>query len=350
LVFETCFNIAPRQEDPTRPQEVAEMSKRYPLPPFPNGWFQVAYSDELELGQVVPLRYFGKRLVMFRAEDGTPTAFDAYCPHMGADLGVGGRLEGGTLVCPFHAWRFDGRGHCVDIPYANKVPAKAQLNPWPVCERNGLIMVWHHAQGKPPEWEIPEVPEYGSDAWTDYERRRWKIRVHNQDMAENAVDRAHFEYVHGTMNVPESKVEADGPVLHAVSKAKMHTPQGDIDGTIDSTLSGFGFSTIRFGGIVDTLLLSSVTPIDGEYVDVRFSFSVKKLGDASATRGVGAALIQDIEKQMSEDIPIWENKGYIPRPILCDGDGPIGVFRRWCRQFYSDYEDRGGEYQPGEAY
>ncbi len=63
---------------------------------------------------------------------------------------------------------------------------------------------------------------------------------------------------------------------------------------------------------------------------------VRKLGDANATRGVGAALIADIEKQMSEDILIWENKIFLDRPGLCDGDGPLGTFRRWCRQFYSE--------------
>ena len=47
-------------------------------------------------------------------------------------------------------------------------------------------------------------------------------------------------------------------------------------------------------------------------------------------------LIADIEKQMREDTPIWENKVYHERPLLCDGDGPIAQYRRWARQFYSE--------------
>ena len=43
---------------------------RFPMQRYPNGWFQVAYSDELEPGQVVPLRYFGRDLVLFRGSDG----------------------------------------------------------------------------------------------------------------------------------------------------------------------------------------------------------------------------------------------------------------------------------------
>jgi phenylpropionate dioxygenase-like ring-hydroxylating dioxygenase large terminal subunit len=308
---------------------------RFPFPSFPNGWFQFAYSDELAPGQVKPLEYFGKQLVAYRGQDGAPHVLDAFCPHLGAHLGHGGKVEGDTIRCPFHAWRFDGEGRCVEVPYASRIPQAARLACWPVIERNGLLMVWHHAEGKLPDFDIPTLAEVGHEDWTPHLRLSWKLRTHNQEMAENAVDRAHFRYVHGTLNVPESEVKADGPVLRMVSKAMMATPKGDVPGQIASESYGFGFGVVRFSGIVETLLVTSVTPIEGEHVDVRFGFSVKKVGNADITRGVGRALIADIEKQMNEDRPIWEHKVYQPRPVLCDGDGPIGVFRRWCQQFYT---------------
>jgi 3-ketosteroid 9alpha-monooxygenase subunit A len=308
---------------------------RFPFPPFPNSWFQVAYSDELAVGAVLPLRYFGRELVAFRGEDGVARVLDAYCAHLGAHLGVGGAVQGNVIRCPFHAWCFDGSGTCVEIPYAKRIPPKARIQAWHVCEQNGLIMVWHDMEGRPPQFELPRVPEYGHEDWTDYKRLRWRIKSHNQEMAENAVDRAHFRYVHRTVDVPESKAEVDGHILRVVSKAQMRTPRGDMDGEIASTSYGFGFSTTRFSGIVETLLVASVTPIDVEDLDVRFSFTVRKIGDADITRGVGKALVSDITKQMGEDKPIWENKIYQPRPVLCDGDGPIAVFRNWCTQFYS---------------
>jgi hypothetical protein len=124
-------------------------------------------------------------------------------------------------------------------------------------------------------------------------------------------------------------------VLRVVSEGQMGTPRGPIEGRIASEARGFGFSTTRFTGIVETLLIASVTAIDEEYVDVRFSFTVKKIGNADVTRGVGKALIADIEKQISEDAAIWENKRFVEKPLLCDGDGPIALFREWCRQFYT---------------
>ena len=81
---------------------------RYPFPPFPDGWFQVGYSDELAPGQVVPLKYFGRELVLYRGEDGVAHLLDAHCPHLGAHLGHGGRVVGADIECPFHAWKFSG--------------------------------------------------------------------------------------------------------------------------------------------------------------------------------------------------------------------------------------------------
>ena len=42
------------------------------------------------------------------------------------------------------------------------------------------------------------------------------------------------------------------------------------------------------------------------------------------------------ERQYGQDIPIWENKQYLTKPMLADGDGPLPVYRRWMRQFFSE--------------
>jgi phenylpropionate dioxygenase-like ring-hydroxylating dioxygenase large terminal subunit len=303
------------------------MKRHYPFPPYPNGWFQLAYADDLRPCGVMPLSYFGRELVLFRGEDGVARALDAFCPHLGAHLGYGGKVQGDTIVCPFHNWRFDGCGGCVDVPYAKKIPPKAQMRAWPLREVNGLLLTWFHAEGKGPEWEVPPLPEYGSDDWTAYERRRWQIKTRNQEMAENAVDSPHLHYVHGAANMPQPQAEIKGHSLHVTTFA--------FDGNVEMAYHGFGFSTVRFGGMVETLVVGCMTPIDEETLEARFSFSVKKLPDRDATQGLLEAVISEVSRQLEQDIPIWEHKVYLERPVLCDGDGPIGIFRRWCRQFYS---------------
>ena len=86
---------------------------------------------------------------------------DAYCPHLGANIGHGGKVEGDTIRCPFHGWRFGGDGTCIEVPYAQRIPPKARLVSWPLIERNGAIWIWRHAEGKPPTWDVPEIPEFG---------------------------------------------------------------------------------------------------------------------------------------------------------------------------------------------
>lgn len=65
--------------------------------------------------------FSGLELAVFRDAYGEVHALDAYCPHLGANLAVGGKVKGKCLECPFHAWRFNGEdGRCTHIPNARK--------------------------------------------------------------------------------------------------------------------------------------------------------------------------------------------------------------------------------------
>ena len=150
---------------------------------------------------------------------------------------------------PVQATSFSAVVSVSKTPYANKIPPLARLDAWTVSEANGLIMVWHHMEGRPPAFDLPVLPEYGDPAWTPYVRKRWTIRTHNQEMAENAVDSAHFKYVHGTPEQPMTRAEIDGHILRARSPVNYVTPQGTVEGGIASDSHGFGFSTIRLPAI-----------------------------------------------------------------------------------------------------
>ncbi|HSJ99154.1 MAG TPA: Rieske 2Fe-2S domain-containing protein [Myxococcota bacterium] len=309
-------------------------TERFPFPAYPNGWFRALYSTELAPGEVRRLHRLGRELVAFRGERGAAHVLDAHCPHLGAHLGVGGRVEGDALRCPFHAWLWSGEGRCLEIPYAKKIPPKARLRAWPAVERNGIVFFHHDAEGRPPAYEIPALPEHGSPDWTPWETRHWLVKSRWLDMNENAVDQVHFRYVHGTHTIPRTEAEADGPVLRCRSRMKMGTPRGEVAGGIDTTDHGPAFQVVRVTGIAETVMMNTATPVDADTTDVSFAYSVRRSeGDAHA--GVGAALIRDLEKQMEQDIPIWEHKRHHPRPVLCDGDGPLGLYRRWMRQFFS---------------
>src|SRR5262249_15682447 len=144
-------------------------------------------------------------------------------------------------------------------------------------------------------------------------------------------------YLHGTVDMPRVvDTEPQGHVLHAVSEILMRTPMGKTSGIVDVHAHGFGFTTTRFTGIVETLLVSSAPTLDQQHLAIPFSFTPNKLAHKDVTLPGGKPYIAEIERQLEQDIPIWENKIYVHPPLLVDGDGPIGIYRKWCRQFYSE--------------
>ncbi len=93
---------------------------------------------------------------------------------------------------------------------------------------------------------------------------------------------------------------------------------------------------IRFGGIVETVLMGCNVPVTNEECELRFSFTVRKLGDDAVTSTVGDAFVEEVTRQVIEDIPIWKWKGHVSRPALADTDGPYLKFRTWASQFYAE--------------
>ena len=311
--------------------------------PIPFGWYVVDYSDDLKPGDVKPVRYFAQDQVLFRTKSGEVTMLDAYCPHLGAHLGHGGLVKDECIECPFHAWQWGADGKIDNIPYAKKIPPKAketQIFKYPTVEKNNLIYAWYHPNGNNPHYEVESYPEISDPEWADkFEKFEYTINCHIQDMAENAVDAAHFMYVHGVVSYPEFEVTYDEQKRYFIQEANMETPKGTVKGKISGFSNGPGDNVTKFEGICDTLLLGSTTPIENEKVITRFSFLQKKINGKVPKGGVGAAIIADINKQVNEDIPVWENKKYAYKPVLCDKDGPIAKFRRHFATFYTDYDE-----------
>jgi phenylpropionate dioxygenase-like ring-hydroxylating dioxygenase large terminal subunit len=329
---------------PARPQ-----SMNRALPPYPNGWFRVAASRDVVRGAARPLRYFGQDLVAFRGEDGIARVLDAHCPHLGAHLAHGGRVEGGALRCPFHAWLWDGDGRCLDVPYASRVPPRARVRSWPVREVNGLIFAYYHARQEPPDWEIPELPEYSAPDWIRCRQaHQWTIRTHAQDLAENGIDTGHMPLLHRaqTRAIVSDALDAHGPVLvHRMAHtynlfALSRLYREDVSGPLEITYYGLGCAVnraqVRLGIELHYLFMFLFTPIDAEHVEVTGVFSMKKVANRLVTWLLTRKAMREGGRTIEEDIPIWEHKVYRSAPLLCDGDGPIMRYRQWTRQFYSE--------------
>ena len=301
---------------------------------YPRGWFVAAFSEEIPPMGVKSLRYFGERLVAFRGEDGVVHVLDAFCAHMGADLGVGGKVVGQSIECPFHAWRYCGTGECVAIPYARKIPAKARQRSWPAREVNGLVLVHHDPTGAAPSFDIPPIPEFGNDKWLPWTTNFYHIKTHPREIVENLADKAHFPRVHAT-EIDEFSFDVSGHTATQRVKGRALLPGGDVDVFASTTTYyGPGYLLMRMDGALQNYMLVAHTPVDDGSLDLRMGVMLKIVGDRAKTEGFVARYMSNLKAGFEDDIRIWENKLFREQPVLCDGDGPISQLRRWYRQFY----------------
>ena len=99
--------------------------RSHDIPPvYPNGWVPIAESRDVTSTRIVKAQVHVNQVIVLRKEDGKTAVYDAYCPHLGADLSVGGEIVTGgaspCIKCPFHGWSFStADGSCVQVPYAN---------------------------------------------------------------------------------------------------------------------------------------------------------------------------------------------------------------------------------------
>jgi hypothetical protein len=116
-----------------------------------------------------------------------------------------------------------------------------------------------------------------------------------------------------------------------------------VDARLDIDGHGALLQVVRGVGEYPFLVLGSQMPIDSETLVHRMAFVVSRRIPLLVREPMVRFVIYMAMREFRRDVPIWENKIAIANPVLCDGDGPIGRFRSWTKQFYAPLEDQGGE-------
>ena len=322
------------------------MSK-FPFP-IPHGWFGLCFSHELKAGEVRKIRFCGRDIALFRTESGRAAALENYCAHLGASLS-GGCVKGEALQCPFHNWQWNADGACSHIPYSDRIPTRAVTDALPVQEINGMVMGWHHPEGREPYFEIEPVPGLNGDAdiWGEREYAFHDIPTCVQEIAENDVDSAHFQYVHGSPSFTETETTVSGPVKQSISEMELSEEMlvglavdtGTEPFRLHRHSSGPGSVILRGTGIKglngemgEFLMYSVNTPVEDDRSFMYWTMAVSKnLQDDD----MGKTMLHGFATGIDDDMPIWGDKIYRENPVLCDGDGPINKHRKFFSQFYS---------------
>ncbi|MEU1823605.1 MULTISPECIES: Rieske 2Fe-2S domain-containing protein [Streptomyces] len=329
-----------------------EGNPNVPAPlPYPRGWFCLSSTRELKAGAVATRRLAGEDVVLYRTRGGRVRAIRPHCPHLGAHLGHGGTVDGEYLVCPFHRFAYGVDGICRRSPYGPH-PPELSLTLLPVCEVNGMICVWYHETGAPPDWQLPELPKPG---FSTPVQRTLQADTHPQEVAENISDYGHMGPIHGFVDTKELvTARTDGPVRTAKVRARRSLPLVGIV-PVDYAVRQFGLGLVLAEAEIPALGVSMrmwVNPTPTGPWRTQFRVFVgcaitvpwavpDRFRDpplAVASHLLARFGLTWLTHDVRKDITIWHNKRYLPHPRLQRGDGPIGELRHWARQFYATAE------------
>jgi len=318
-------------------------------------WFAVAWSREVEPGQLVQRRLLGRDIVLWRSKSGQGESGQGegihcwldLCIHRGARLSLG-KLRGDCLICPYHAWEYDATGQCVRMPAhpQQKPPAKARAQTYQVRERYGIVWV---CVGEPPG-DVPEF-SYGDDpGFRLVLAGPYSFRALGPRLIENLFDVAHLGFVHaGLLGAPEHGEIEDyevemGP--HGPEAKQIRIWQPDPDGTGKAAHVTYHYwasgpltaGLVKVHGEQRFAIFAQVVPVDAETCESRLIIALnyaQHVPDEELVRFQDEVTAQDkvvVESQRPELLPLD-----LQAELHLRSDRMAIAYRKWLREIGFTY-------------
>jgi phthalate 4,5-dioxygenase len=172
---------------------------------FRHYWLPALLAEELPANDCPPVRVkiLSERLIAFRDSEGRLGLMDEFCAHRGVSLWFGRNEEGG-LRCPYHGWKYDVTGQCIEIPSEPEQSVfctKVKLASYPLVKVGDVLWTYmgpHGTEPPIPAWEFAHVP-----ADQTYTSKRWQESNWLQAL-EGGIDSSHVSWLHsgGLKNDP----------------------------------------------------------------------------------------------------------------------------------------------------
>src|SRR5579863_4200639 len=159
-------------------------------------WQPIYVSEKLPKGKIVPIRILGEELALYRGESGKARVITNECPHRLTRLHIGW-IEGETIRCRYHGWRFDESGRCVEQPAEPKpfCDRVRKLASYPTQEAHGLIFAYL-GEGEAPAFRpLPGLEDGAREGWT-VSASAEMIPCNYFQSAENIMDDVHVNFAH----------------------------------------------------------------------------------------------------------------------------------------------------------
>lgn len=303
---------------------------------YKHGWYLVAFEREL-CGDVTPAAVGLHRLVLIRSK-GTFRAVDADCPHRGAHLGYGGRLDGEAIICPFHGLRI-GVGLCgaKNLRVSERTTLSAgglifvRLSSHLDCGFARALRELHTMHVIVPGYEM-------------------HVSAPADLIIENGFDTAHFRPVHGVSSRsfsaqkdPDGSFVLVGSLLAKRSAMAREFGSSDVgsssagNSSLPLTLRAFspGLSILEVGGAFPYTMIVGATPdaCGASVLRVSIALSRQIYGEQPSSRLVDH-LTEASRLGIEADRRIWEQLSRVTKPtFLPDIDDAVISFRQFCAAF-----------------
>jgi phthalate 4,5-dioxygenase oxygenase subunit len=169
---------------------------------FRSYWIPALLASELPDNDYPPVRVklLSERLLAFRDSQGRLGLIDEFCAHRGVSLWFGRNEEDG-LRCPYHGWKYDYTGQCIEVPsepVESGFCKKIKLKSYPLVERGGVLWTYMGPAGQQPplpEWEFAQVPPEQSFTSKRIQESNWLQAM------EGGIDSSHVSFLHrGELN------------------------------------------------------------------------------------------------------------------------------------------------------
>lgn len=210
-----------------------------------NDWHVAARCEDVPDLLPLAVTVLGEPIVLWRSSAGIH-AWKDLCLHRGAKLSLG-RVQDDCLVCPYHAWTYNGEGACVRIPAQPEraIPERARAFTLRAVQRFGWVWV---CLGDPAAGP-PDFPEWDDAGFRTVHCGPYRFQAHGPRAIENFLDVSHFPFVHdGLLGDPEhawmedyeARVDAGGLVADDI-----RIWQPDPDGRGQGVLARYDYRVLR---------------------------------------------------------------------------------------------------------
>jgi 5,5'-dehydrodivanillate O-demethylase len=160
-------------------------------------WHAIAAVEEMEHRWTKRVRLLGEDLVLFKDRTGTFGLIGEFCPHRRASLAYGIPTDDG-IRCPYHGWKFDGAGHCLEQPNepeGSNFKDKVATAGYPVEALGGMLFAYLGPRPAPllPRWDgFVGDPVIRMIGWAP-------VACNWLQAMENSLDPVHTEWLHGKL-------------------------------------------------------------------------------------------------------------------------------------------------------